>query len=220
MPGTELVSRSSQIPERMGNIQRGLYACSWLLKDALVFLNWVVDLVLYESTSGVDLESGSTKGIGHPVIWYSPVCAFRQLVPFDFLFALTSPRIDKRTPKLSERTRVCSFGDSEGFMDLDAIRFRHRLKLMSRGQKNVAKLLTPLSRFRARRKMTGNELGGHFYPPEPRGEDFRKWILVMETLFPNRSTYLGAIRAQHIVLAKGPGPKTGDLSVSKSRSHL
>lgn len=35
--------------------------------------------------------------------------------------------------------------------------------------------------------MTGDQLSNYFYPPEPRGEDFRKWVLVMETLYPKRS---------------------------------
>ncbi|KAF5313880.1 hypothetical protein D9619_013024 [Psilocybe cf. subviscida] len=81
---------------------------------------------------------------------------------------------------------------SERFIDLGSLKANYRLSSLSKGQKYTSAVPLNKPRYKSKsraKSMSGNQLSVFRYPPEPRGEDFRKWILVMETLFPNRAAY-------------------------------
>ncbi|CAA7263814.1 unnamed protein product [Cyclocybe aegerita] len=74
---------------------------------------------------------------------------------------------------------------SEYFVDLGAVKTQHRWKLLLRGQRYIPR---PSHQIKSKTHPTGNQLGTLAHPPEARGEDFRKWILVTQTLFPSRAS--------------------------------
>ncbi|KAF8152363.1 hypothetical protein B0H34DRAFT_114199 [Crassisporium funariophilum] len=125
----------------------------------------------------VDLERGQFS-CGQEVL---------QELPPSLTCTLRQPFYGSRYPCFNPLSLRDSYEPTGPFVDITRIKNRHRSRLRASGQLYVS----PTSGFiKVRRHLTGDQLSNVMDPPEARGDDFRKWLLVMETLFPNRATYL------------------------------
>ncbi|KAF8970962.1 hypothetical protein BDZ97DRAFT_1789502, partial [Flammula alnicola] len=178
----------------IGNSKSRVVSVWQLFKDALMLLTWMLfssDNSKWRRAPEADLECGnwSRKKRNGPVLRIPFGYIFRQIFLFTNGNCGATPTHSTAVPlQYINQSSKPESGVANSFVDLSAVKARHRVESISRGQKYVSPPSPPTTKSKA--QMTGDQLSNYIYPPEPLGENFRKWILVMATLFPNRATYL------------------------------